>query len=153
MGAAVKLLAASALMVTGLPWSLWRLRTSHRRLDTLVAIPAPARLHLVTSTNVTPSLVGCTSPSAPVVTLPPSPWFGKELAPDLQPDVTPAPVKAGEVRREPVSTPCHDCPCCTAYATRIAHAHREIDRLRDELGRRDAAGIQRSASHFPPRAR
>lgn len=55
-----------------------------------------------------------------------------EDAPGLQPEVTPAAVKAGEARRAQ-TTPCHECDCCAAYATRLRDIELELERVRDDL--------------------
>lgn len=76
------------------------------------------------------------------------PTIGAPVAPASNVGLPPVPdpesrvaAKAGQGRREPEPPPCHDCTCCTAYAPRLAAAHAEIDRLRQEIEAGDARRI------------
>lgn len=95
---------------------------------------------VVVAVSATPPAETVTATSLKVL-----PATAEGAAPDLKPVATPSQVKAGEVRRAQ-GPPCHDCHCCSVYATRIAQAHDEIDRLRDELLERDARGVHHASS-------
>lgn len=126
----------AALGAIGIPWAMWRLHVTNAVIEN-----APA-LNVVTSTPERPPTVALVTAAVPAQ--PPA----RDNAPDL-PEVTPHQVKAGEVRRVQ-GPPCHDCHCCSVYATRIEQAHIEIDKLRDELLDAGQRGLRRAASSTTP---